>query len=112
MKLNQILISLEEYDSLRDFKANIEKGNTYHKTTYCYGIGNVFESFISQDGMTLEIAKIEEAYSNDIKEKDIRINNIITENADLLQSILYFRSLIQMVRKMSIREFLKWRKVI
>ena len=99
MKLNQILISLEEYDALRDFKANVENGNTLKRTVYCQGVDNVVTTYIFPD---------KEAKS--LFELKGKIEKLEADNMGLRTSRSDCQNLIHIIRNMTIREFLKWRK--
>lgn len=99
MKLNQILISLEEYDALRDFKANIEKGNSYSRTSGGFG-GYSTETILTSDEMINKIKQIETELKRKIEILEITNNTLCTKHWAILSEI----------KQMSIREFLKWRK--
>jgi len=83
---SMVHISLNEYDELRDFKRNIEAGNV-QKVSY------------STFGVEVKYITIKEA----LKET-AEINKAIIEEKYMLKHELYD------VRKMSVFQFLKWRK--
>ena len=108
MEANTLVLSLAEYNALRDFKTNLEKGNTYRTLEYrqcSYGSQYVQGlSFISTDEAVKEAALI-------CEEQHKEIEVIKKENAELKQGILKeWDKKTNKIRKMSIWEFLKWRK--
>lgn len=109
MKLNQILINLEEYDALRDFKSNIEKGNTFYRKSYNRD-GCIIENFITPDELKYKLSEFKGESDNKIKEKDAEISTLKNVNKIILDSREGILNQVRGVRGMSVLQFLKWRK--
>jgi len=90
METNTVILSVEEYNKLRDFKINIEKGNTYSILRNMY---SVYDNFITTDEAVKEVLKINKELAEN------QIQNVDTING---KNILD-------VSKMSIWEFIKWK---
>ena len=86
METNTVILSVEEYNKLRDFKINIEKGNTYSVLRNMY---SVYDNFITTDEAVKEVLKI---------------NKELAENVDTING----KNILD-VSKMSIWEFIKWK---
>lgn len=99
---NTVILDLEEYILLRDFKNEIEKGNVYHVTYYSHcGVTNSHE-FISKDESINEVTKINE-----------ELINLIDELRDEIHNLRYPRKqelTIDDVKQMSVWKFLKWKR--
>jgi hypothetical protein len=93
MEKDTVLLSLETYNQLRDFKENIEKGNSIEITGYGY---SCYQKFITTD----------EAIKNLMKDKD----NLQKEISELKQGEKPREITLYEIKKMSIWKFLKWRK--
>jgi hypothetical protein len=107
MEANTVVLSLPEYNNLRDFKTNLEKGNTYRYTSY-QQISNYasiqINNFVTTDEAVKVVTQANEVLSD-------RITELVTENQNLQQGIVKgWDKEIDKVRKMSIWQFLKWRK--
>lgn len=96
--VNTATLNLFEYNELRDFKKEIEKGNTYHTSNYYQGMG-LYQ------------------YQNQFISTDEAVKKIAEENASLLKEIQVLKDkdkpkgkTIEEVKKMSIWQFRKWRK--
>jgi ribosomal protein L9 len=101
MDKNTVVLDLEEYNKLRDFKEGIEKGNSF---TVYWGSG--YAGYKYKVVTTDEVVKqIMEANNNINKEK----NNLIQQlyNCQHPESKVFT---VEDIKKMSIWKFLKWRK--
>ena len=91
MEINTVILSVEEYNKLRDFKINIEKGNTFSvlRDRFSY-----YDQFITTNEAVKEVLKINEEMAYKLLNHDVtRING---------KNVLD-------VSKMSIWEFIKWK---
>lgn len=92
MEPNTILLDVEKYNELRDFKLNIEKGNTL----YVYNnYGHYGAHFITESEAVEKLTK-------HIKELDDIIDELKNPKTKEID--------IREIKRMSIFEFLKWRK--
>jgi hypothetical protein len=107
MEANTVILSLSEYNILRDFMTNLEKENTYRVSDYKVVLGGSYSqapTFVSTDKAVKEIADI----CNKLEKK---LDELYTENSELKQGILKDRDYeIDRAKKMSVWEFIKWRK--
>jgi len=92
MKNNQVILSLEDYNGLRDFEREIEKGNTFRLWT---GWGEELK-YISTDETVKEISEINKKLSAEIIELKHKDKSKLKTFND--------------IKKMSIWQFIKWRK--
>ena len=91
MGKNTIILSVEDYNSLRDFKINIEKGNTY---SFLRERLRAYDQFITTNEAVKEVLKVNEEMAYKLLNPDVtRING---------KTVLD-------VSKMSIWEFIKWK---
>ena len=91
MEINTVILSVEEYNKLRDFKINIEKGNTFSVLRDRY---SAYDQFITTNEAVKEVLKINEEMAYKLLNHDVtRING---------KNVLD-------VSKMSIWEFIKWK---
>jgi len=91
MGKNTIILSVEDYNSLRDFKINIEKGNTYSVLRDRF---RAYDQFITTNEAVKEVLKVNEEMAYKLLNPDVtRING---------KTVLD-------VSKMSIWEFIKWK---
>jgi hypothetical protein len=111
MERNTVVLSLEEYNALRDFKSNLEKGNTYRTYKYTQLYNGSYMSgviYISTD----EAVKEATALGKEQYEKIVALEK---DNALLRQGILKEQDgkrdqILGDVKRMSIWKFLGWRK--
>ena len=91
MEINTVILSVEEYNKLRDFKINIEKGNTFSVLRDRF---SSYDQFITTNEAVKEVLKINEEMAYKLLNHDVtRING---------KNVLD-------VSKMSIWEFIKWK---
>jgi hypothetical protein len=106
MEANTVILSLPEYNALRDFKTNLEKGNTYRYLGYQqvskYAAIQV-TNFITTDEAVKEAMKANEKLIEENCELTNRINEL--EQPPVPKEIT-----VDEIKKMSIWEFRKWRK--
>jgi len=115
MEKNTVVLSLEEYNSLRDFKTNFEDGKVIIYNEY----GHVF--YLSKNEFTKNILD----YNNSLNNKCDSLNNEITilkrdksyfkierekHEKSLWLSKENFSLEIDKIKKMNIFQFLKWRR--
>lgn len=100
MKLNQILISLEEYDSLRDFKENIKNGNTYYCSNSIIGFSS---SYMTKEEATSSLI-------GELKKKEVELSELKEINRLMISNRKDIDDRIRSIREMSVIQFLKWRK--
>lgn len=107
MEANTVVLSLSEYNALRDFKTNLEKGNTYRTCDYRRVYNGEYlqgTTFVSTDEAVKEVTAICEQLTQKIEE-------LGKENLELRQGVVKgWDKETEKVKKMSIWEFLKWRK--
>jgi hypothetical protein len=109
MEANTVILGLPEYNALRDFKAEIEKGNTYRCFDYYNSVGWGQSScpsislYISPDEAVKEIAMKNDSLIKQITDLNEEINGL--KNPSTSKEIN-----IKDIKKMSVWEFLKWRK--
>jgi peptidoglycan hydrolase CwlO-like protein len=105
MEANTVVLALGEYNALRDFKTNLEKGNTYRYIGYQqvsnYASVNV-SCFVTTDEAVKEAAEHNERLVKEISD----LQGQITE---LKQPPAVKEKSIEEIKKMSMRQFLKWR---
>ena len=103
MEKDTVLLDVEKYNVLRDFKEHIEKGNTLEVNNSLF---NSRRRFITTD----------EAVKIVVKERELIVAELEKENTDLrlqiktLESPLPKEISINDLKKMSYWEFRKWRK--
>ncbi len=91
MGKNTIILSVEDYNSLRDFKINIDKRNTYSVLRDRF---RAYDQFITTNEAVKEVLKVNEEMAYKLLNPDVtRING---------KTVLD-------VSKMSIWEFIKWK---
>ena len=91
MEKNTVILSVEDYNSLRDFKINIEKGNTFSVLRDRF---RAYDQFITTNEAVKEVLKVNEEMAYKLLNPDVtRING---------KTVLD-------VSKMSIWEFIKWK---
>ena len=66
MEKNTVLLSVEDYNGLRDFRKKIEEGNAYRFYSARFG-GGLYE-YMSTDAAFIEIKKIHEELHDEIDE--------------------------------------------
>ena len=104
MKKDTVLLDVEKYNVLRDFKEYIEKGNTLEINNSRY---NSYHRFITTD----EAVKILVNESNDlIKTQAEELNRLLKQISDLQEINKPKEITINDLKKMSYWEFRKWRK--
>lgn len=94
MEKNTVLLSLEDYNGLRDFEKKISEG--YIEV---YGNCGLRTYYTTKDKAIKEIA----AHNKDLKDK---IKELENPTQKIESSIIVLRR----VKKMSIWEFMKWRR--
>lgn len=103
MEKDTVLLDVEKYNVLRDFKEYIEKGNTLEFNNSRY---NSYRKFITTD----------EAVKIVVKERELIVAELEKENTDLRLQIKTLKSpppkeiSINDLKKMSYWEFRKWLK--
>ena len=97
MEKNTVLLSLEEYNALRDFKKEIEKGNTIK--IYCGYSGNP-QHYYSAENALKEI----EIINKQLYEGN---NKSFKENIKLKEQHI---TELERIKKMSYWQFRKWKK--
>jgi hypothetical protein len=116
MEANTVILALPEYNALRDFKTELEKGNTYRtqdfQTPYYNGCV-VYPTvlFVSTDDAVKEIATRNKNLLDQNEELKKEIN--LLKNPPTVQSpsnLDEANRIIKEVKKMSVWEFRKWRK--
>ena len=91
MEKNTVVLSVDEYNELRDLRTKLEEGEKI-----CISYGYYSHYFKTTDEKLIEIAKI---------------NKEVTDRYNLLKDELKEKNnLIKSISKMSIQEFRKWRK--
>ncbi len=93
MEKDTVLLDVEKYNELRDFKQKIEEGKTLNIISSSW---HYSRTFISTDEAVLRIAEINKELTTEIE----RLKNIKQPKEITLNDI----------RKMSYWEFRKWRK--
>lgn len=107
MEANTVILSLPEYNALRAFKENLEKGNTYRTIEYSTMPYNSYQCltipvFITTDEAVKEIARENETLSKHVA--DLSAENYKLKHPETREVTL------NDVRRMSIWEFRKWKK--
>ena len=98
MGKNTIILSVEDYNSLRDFKINIEKGNTYSVLRDRF---RAYDQFITTNEAVKEVLKVNEEMAYKFEEMAYKLLNpdVTRINGKTVLD----------VSKMSIWEFIKWK---
>lgn len=125
MKKNTVILDIEVYNDLRDFKENHEAGNIceIHSYTSNYqfmGKNSEIRTYISDDDVIKKITKINNENKTVI---DLLLNKnqkLTTENKKLVNDVKILNKLklvwdgnakdIDNLSKMSILDFIKWRR--
>jgi len=105
MEANTVVLSLNEYNALRDFKTNLEKGNIYRYIGYrqvsSYASMEV-TCFVTSDEAVKEASEANEKLTEEISKLTNRINELERPPVSKEKSI-------EEIRKMSMWEFRKWK---
>jgi len=100
MEKNTVVIPLEDYNELRDFKTKVLKGDGYYVSDTYHMCGQYPGQFYSQ----VEIAKFLVDENKQLKGEDSklrkRISDLKTEFSDVESKL----------KKMSLWEFFKWKR--
>jgi len=107
MEANTVILSLPEYNALRDFKENIEKGNTfrtidYSTSPYMSQAYIAIPKFVTTDEAVKEIANQNSNLSKElakVSDENYKLRHPETREVTLND-----------VKRMSIWEFRRWRK--
>ena len=91
METNKVILDLKEYNELRDFKKEIEAGNTY---TVCYDWNSAVYKYISTDEVLKSLAE-------ELEDKQKIINDL--RHPDKKEPNIYE------LKEMSWWEFRKWK---
>ena len=107
MEANTVILSLPEYNALRDFKENIEKGNTfrtieYSTNSYMSQSSIIIPLFVTTDEAVKEIARQNDTLSKELAKVSAEIYELKNPKPKDLT--------LKDVKKMSIWKFLKWRR--
>jgi len=102
MEANTVILNLGDYNSLRDFRDEMEKGHTYYVieyTGYC-GYTNIYR-FVSTDEAVRIISEFNEKLQKRISDLQIEIYDLKNPKKEIT---------IEQIKKMSLWQFLKWRR--
>ncbi len=102
MEANTVILNLGDYNSLRDFRDEMEKGHTYYVieyTGYC-GYTNTYR-FVSTDEAVRIISEFNEKLQKRISDLQIEIYDLKNPKKEIT---------IEQIKKMSLWQFLKWRR--
>jgi hypothetical protein len=107
MEVNTVVLALGEYNALRDFKTNLEKGNTHRYIGY-QQVSNYVSAqvvcFVTTDEAVKEAVVANEKLTEEISKLTNRINELEHPMASPKEISVDY------MKKMSIWEFRKWRK--
>jgi hypothetical protein len=107
METNTVVLSLQDYNQLREFKEKMEKGNTYKlPQPYTYGNG---QWFLGQTYPATTYITTDEAVT-DLLEKNKQLSEINEELTKENRELYNNKVDIKALKTMTIREFLRWRK--
>lgn len=102
MEANTVILNLGDYNSLRDFRDEMEKGHTYYVieyTGYCE-YTNTYR-FVSTDEAVRIISEFNEKLQKRISDLQIEIYDLKNPKKEIT---------IEQIKKMSLWQFLKWRR--
>jgi hypothetical protein len=107
MEANTVILALPEYNALRDFKENIEKGNTYRTIDYSTHphMSQAYIAiprFVTTDEAVKEIAKQNANLSAELAK--VSAENYALKNPETVEVTL------NDVKRMSIWEFRRWKR--
>ena len=108
METNTVLLSLSDYNQLREFKEKMEEGNTYKlPQPYTYGNGQYYmsQSYPATTYITTDSAVAE------LLERNIHLSAINEKLTEECNKLRQSRPNINELKRMSIWEFIRWRKV-
>ena len=107
METNTVVLSLQDYNQLREFKEKMEEGNTYKlPQPYVYGGGHYY---IGQTYPATTYITTDEAVT-DLLVKNKQLSEI-NEGLERENRELYNNKVdVKALKTMTIREFLRWRK--
>ena len=102
MDKNTVLLSVEDYNELRDFKKKITDGNVL--TEYCsFGIGGSSRtSYYTNDEVAKELHTKNERLKKDIRDLEKKIEDLEKPKPK--------ETTIDEIKKMSVWQFLKWKR--
>jgi hypothetical protein len=108
MEANTVILNLAEYNALRDFKKELEKGNTYRcldysQSSYYNGVLLPSATYISEEEAVKEIAVKNEHLLQEIADLQTEIQKLKNPPKTKEQSI-------NDIKKMSVWEFRKWKR--
>jgi len=106
MEKNMVLLRLEDYNELREFKEKIESGKKV-KIRY-YGLGG-YSEFLSPDEALKEVVELNEQLNILMKERDCEIKELKFFKNPAPKTAAEKEQL-ETVKNMSVRQFRKWRK--
>jgi len=98
MEKNTILLDLNEYNELRDFKREIEDGNTYRVSSTFTRVS----AFVSTDDAIEEMGNIIKITEEKLEAKEKEINELKSSKEKQLT--------VDEIKNMSWRKFKKWKK--
>ncbi|WP_159522919.1 hypothetical protein [Sunxiuqinia indica] len=102
MDKNTVLLSVEDYNALRDFKKEITDGNVLVEY-YSFGFGVSSRTrYYTNDEVAKELHKKNDNLKNKIKDLENRIKDL--ENPKPKETT------IDEIKKMSVWQFLKWKR--
>lgn len=107
MEKNTVVLSLQDYNQLREFKEEMEKGNTYKlPQPYVYGGGNYYmgQTYPATTYITTDDAV------TDLLVKNKQLSEINEELAIKNRELYNNKIDVKALKTMTIREFLRWRK--
>ena len=97
MEKDTVLLSVNEYNRLRDFRIEIERGNTLliHGSQFSYG-----EKFISTGEALKEISRLNESLKENYQRECKRLQDLVDGKKTIE---------ISNIKEMSIWQFIKWK---
>lgn len=112
MQVNTVCISLDEHNSLKQFKKEVESGKIF-----CIKISHTWDTSRNRSKYVEDIEEkyyteneVIENFSKKNADLEDKIGKLKSESSDANHRVLELNSELNKVRAMSCREFRKWRK--
>jgi len=98
MERNTILLDVEEYNRLRDFKVRMEEGYAYSTTDYWCGQGGVTHTYITNDEALKKVAERNATLLKSLGETSKEMSDLKTEFILEVENSIKQRSLWSFIR--------------
>jgi len=109
MDVNTVLLPVDEYNELRDFKKSIEEGKTI---VYYYAGYNLRKRCYTTDEAVLDVIEANEILMDEARNSHTEVCALRKDIKELTEKKVKALLInINAVKRMTVWEFLKWRKL-